>query len=245
MNRPQPSGSFYLLITIAMSLTVFTGFSFTYFGPLFGGEYPEVSPMVHAHGWTFFAWYLLLPLQAGLVRTGNVRIHRTLGLGTIVLGAAMILVGIVVTLVQIDRALGPEGDPFWQLMGLPIFGIWVLFTVFYTEAIRRRRRIDEHKRLIVLASAVALSAASARILFQIWGFRPWVAAVGCLACLVFPLVAMIHDRRTRHESHPVYLWGVPAAALVIGGAFLLDGTPGGELMERGLGWAGRIAEWVY
>jgi hypothetical protein len=32
----------------------------TYFGPLFRGAYPEVSPLAHVHGWSFFGWYLLL-----------------------------------------------------------------------------------------------------------------------------------------------------------------------------------------
>ena len=27
---------------------------------MIAGEYPKVSPTVHLHGWTFFAWYLLL-----------------------------------------------------------------------------------------------------------------------------------------------------------------------------------------
>ena len=64
----EPSDRFYLFMALALALTAFGGFSVTYFGPLARGAYPDVSQTVHVHGWTFFAWYLLLPLQAGLVR---------------------------------------------------------------------------------------------------------------------------------------------------------------------------------
>lgn len=229
---------FYLLMAVSMSCTVFTGFSFTYFGPLLRGVYPEVSPLVHVHGWTFFLWYLLLPLQAGLIRSRNVAVHRGLGLASIVLGALMILVGLIVSVVQIHLAQKPDADPFWQLMGVPIFWIWVLFTVFYIEAIRRRRRFEEHKRLILLASAVPISAASFRILVQFVEFGTGVTVVGCLLPVLFPLVAMFHDRRRSLAAHPVYLWGIPAMVVIIGGSFLIGLAPGGELAEQGLAWLG-------
>ncbi|HEX6307502.1 MAG TPA: hypothetical protein VFZ69_04900 [Longimicrobiales bacterium] len=242
---PRPRNPFYLMITSAMTCTMFLGFSFTYFGPLARGVYPEVSPLVHVHGWTFFAWYVLLPLQAGLIRSRKVSHHRTLGLASTGLGALMITVGLIVSLVQIDRARAPDGDPFWQLLGVPIFGVWVLFTAFYLEAMRRRRRIEDHKRLIILASATALSAATFRIVVRIAGFEKWIAITGMLVCVAFPLVGIIADRRARIGIHPIYAWGVPAIVLVIGGSFLLGVTPVGDVLERGLGRAGRMLRPLY
>lgn len=239
MTDPMQRNSFYLLMAVLMSGTVFTGFSFTYFEPLFRGVYPEVSPLVHMHGWTFFLWYLLLPLQAGLIRSGNVAVHRALGLASIMLGVLMVLVGLVVSVVQIHMAQMPNADPFWQLMGVPIFCIWGLFTIFYVEAIRRRRRLEEHKRLILLASAVPISAASFRILVQFVEFGTGVAVVGCLLPVLFPLAAIINDRQSSRTMHPVYLRGVPVMVLVIGGSFLLGVAPGGELAEQSLARLGR------
>lgn len=241
----QRRSSFYLMITSAMTCTVFLGFSLTYFGPMARGVYPDVSPLVHIHGWTFFAWYVLLPLQAGLIRSRKVSIHRTLGLASAGLGALMITVGLIVSLVQIDRARAPDGDPFWQLLGVPIFGVWLLFTVFYLEAMRRRRRVEDHKRLIILASAVALSAATFRIIVRITGFGTWIAIIGMLVCVTFPLVGIIDDRRRQRGIHPIYAWGVTATVLVIGGSFLLGVTPGGGMVEQGLGWAGRLLSPLY
>jgi hypothetical protein len=242
---PKRRGSFYLLITSAMACTVFLGFSFTYFGPMTRGVYPEVSPLVHVHGWTFFAWYLLLPLQAGLIRTRNVSTHRNLGMASAALGALMIPVGLTVSLVQIDKARAADGNPFWQLMGVPIFGVWILFTIFYLLAMHRRQRVEDHKRYIILASAVALSAATFRIVAQVAGFSTSVAVVGTLACVIFPIAAIIHDRRTQHGIHPVYAWGVPAILLVIGGSFLLGVTPLAGVVSDGLGWIGGVIRPLY
>lgn len=241
----RPRSPFYLLITSAMTCTMVLGFSFTYFGPMARGVYPDVSPMVHVHGWTFFAWYLLLPLQAGLIRSRKVAIHRTLGLASVALGVLMISVGLVVSLVQIDLARAPDGNPFWQLMGVPIFGVWILFTVFYLEAIRRRKRVEDHRRLIVLASAAALSAATFRIVARIAGFSTWVAIIGMLAAVIFPLIGILHDRHRKPAIHPVYAWGVAAMVAMIVGTFLLGVTPGGDMIEQGLAWVGRILRPLY
>jgi len=99
--------------------------------------------------------------------------------------------------------------------------------------------------LLALASAVALSAATYRILARVLGFEAWVAVAGTLACVVFPLAAMVHDHRRRGTIHPVYLWGVPAIVLVIAGAFLIGMTPGGDVMEGGLAWIGRALRPLY
>ncbi|HSK18910.1 MAG TPA: hypothetical protein VK912_07205 [Longimicrobiales bacterium] len=222
-----------------MTCTMFVGFSFTYFGPIARGVYPDVSPVVHVHGWSFFAWYMVLPLQAALIRARNVAIHRTLGLASLGLGAVMVAVGLIVSVVQIHLARAPDGSPFWRFMGLPIFSSWVLFTVFYVEAMRRRRRVEDHKRLILLASAVALGAATFRIAVRIAGPGPSVSIVGMLASVIFPLIAMINDRRRAARIHPAFAWGIPGMVLTIAGTFLLGATPAGDMLAMGLariGW---------
>jgi hypothetical protein len=245
MTEPRRRPSFYVWIAVAMSCTVLVGFWFTYFGPRSRGAYAQVSPIVHLHGWSFFAWYALLTAQAGLIRSGRVTLHRSLGLASTVLGAVMLTVGLIVSTVRIDMALGPDGDPFWALMGLPIFAIWVLFTVFYAAAIYYRRRAAHHKRLMLLASAAALSAATFRIIVEILGFEQWVAILGTLAPTVFILAAMIHDWGSMGKIHRVHRWGAPATVGIIGGAFLLAMTPGGEVVKQGLAWVGRLLKPLY
>jgi hypothetical protein len=228
-----------------MAGTVLLGFWFTYFGPLSRGAYPDVSPLVHVHGWSFFVWYGLLIAQAGLIRSTRVATHRALGLASLGLAAVMVTVGLIVSTVRIATAVGPGGDPFWKFMGLPIFSIWVLFTVFYAGAIYRRRHPADHKRLMLLASAAALSAATFRIVVQALGFQPWIAIVGTLAPVLFVVAAMVHDSRTTRRIHRVYVWGAPAMVGLIGGMFLLGMIPGGEVVAHGVAAVGRLLRPFY
>jgi hypothetical protein len=224
---------------------VYLGFWFTYFGPILRGEYPKAAPIIHLHGWSFFLWYLLLPVQAGLIRTRRVRVHRVIGLASTLLAAVMISVGLIVSTVRVAMSLGPNGDPFWSLMGVPIFSIWILFALFYVAAIYHRRRAADHKRLILLASAVAMSAATFRVFTRIFGFEQWVAIVGTLAPNLFMLAAMIYDYVSVGKVHRVYRWGVLAMLIVVGGAFLLVLTPPGESVKQAVASIGRLLRPLY
>ena len=240
INKPKKHDAFFLWIAVAMSCTVAVGFWFTYFGLLLQGAYPQGLLTIHLHGWSFFAWYILLIVQAGLIRSRKVMIHRTLGLASIVLGVVMIIFGLITSTVRIHLSLGPDGDPFWKLNGLPIFFVWVLFTGFYVAAIYYRWRKDVHKRLILLASAAALSAATFRIAIQFLGFEQWVVILGFAAPILFILAGMIYDFRSLGKIHPVYLWGLPMSVVLGGGAFLVTMILGGSVLEQGVAWVGRM-----
>lgn len=237
--------SFYLWIAVAMSCTAFVGFSFTYFGPLFRGQYPEASATVHLHGWSFFLWFLLFPAQAGLIRVRQVKLHRTLGLASAVLATIMVGSGLVVAAVQIDRALSPDGSPFWDFMGLPILSLLVLFTVFYAVAVRRRRIPADHKRLLLLASAVVLGAATFRILVRAISFEQWVWIVGFYLPVLFLVAAIAYDYWCGETLHRVYRWGGAAWIGLTGTMFVAAATPGGDVLKQGLGWVGKLVAPLY
>jgi hypothetical protein len=151
-------------------------------------------------------------------------------------------VGIIVST---DMGLGPKGDPFWALMGLPIFAVWILFRSFYVAAVYRRRRANHHKRFMVLASSAAMSAATFRIFVQIFGFEKWVAIAGTVSPALFIVAAMINDLQNARRIHPVYAWGFTATVTLIGVAFLLAMTSNGEVAKQGLGWLGRALRPLY
>lgn len=237
--------SSYIWIAAAMNVTMVTGFWFTYFDPLLRGVYPPASPLLHVHGWSFFAWYPLLIVQASLVRVRRVSVHRALGWVGAGLAVLMVGIGLIVTTVRIELTRAAGGDPFWDFMGLPIFSVWVLFTIFVSAAIFRRRRVAEHKRFIVLASAVALSAATTRIAMRIFGFEPWTVILGMLAPLGFVLAGMLDDVRTRRRIHPVYAWGFVTIFVIIGGACLLVGSPAANAATAGVAVLGRLLRPLY
>lgn len=223
-----------------MSCTVAVGFWFTYFGLLLRSEYPQGPVIIHLHGWSFFAWYILLIVQAGLIRFRKVKFHRTLGLASIGLGAIMIICGLIISTVRVHLALGADGDPFWKLNALPIFFVWLLFTGFYVAAIYYRWSKDAHKRLILLASAIALSAATFRIAVQFFGFEQWIVILGFFGFILFILAGIIYDFKSIGKVHPAYLWGMLMSVVLVGGAFFATMGLGGSALERGVAWVGQM-----
>ena len=237
--------SLYFWLCLSASFVAFLGFSFTYFGPSLAGEYPEVSPTVHLHGWTFFLWYLLLPLQAWRVRSRRVSVHRTLGYASVALAVAMTFTGLIVIGVQMDLAGRPDGNPFWMVMGPGVFITLVLFVVFYGLALRHRRRRELHKRFILLASTGALGAAGFRVLGQVIGFGAVAGWGGIVLPNVIILAAVLIEAARGEGVHPVYRWGLPASFLLEVGVLVLTPTPAGQALSSGLAWMGRALAPLY
>jgi hypothetical protein len=242
-NRPWRSHYFWLCVVT--SGIAFLGFSFTYFRPMLGGTYPDVSPTVHVHGWTFFLWYLLLPLQAGLIASRRVALHRRLGALSLLLAGAMVVTGLVVIGVQMELVRqGPTGQ-FWSEMGPAVFMTLVLFAAFYGLAVRFRTRRDLHKRFMLLAGTGALGAAGFRVLAQVVGFGPLAGIGGILMPNLIIVAAVLVETRRGDGVHPVYRWGLPASVLLEAAAFLLVTTVPGQWLAAGLAWVGRVLAPLY
>ncbi len=241
MTESTRRQSSYLWLCLAVSATAYLGFSFTYFGPMLAGEYPEASATVHLHGWTFFLWYLLLPLQAGLIRIRKVKIHRALGTLSLGLATAMVGTAMVVIGTQMNASLQPDGSPFWQGMGPAVFATLVLFVIFYTQGILARRDRDRHRRFMLLASAGGMGAAGFRIMGQILGFGISAGVAGILVPNLFIVAAMVMDWRRGHPVHPVYRVGLPLSVGLEVTAFLITPTPVGHALAEALAWFGRLA----
>ena len=102
-----------------MTATTLFGFFFMYLRADAEGAVPRcISPAVHLHGWSFFAWYVLLPIQAGLIAARCVALHRSIGTASTVLAAVMVATGLVVFGTQVNLSLAPGGSPSsWFSMG--------------------------------------------------------------------------------------------------------------------------------
>lgn len=235
----------FLLLTVAMTATVFVGFWFTYFGPILTGSYERISPLVHLHGWTFFAWYLLLPLQAGLIRIRQVRRHRTLGLLSLALATVMVLTGLVVVGVRMRDALASPEPSFWSANGPGVFATLALFASFYAAALLLRRKSALHKRLIIVASAAGMGAATFRIFMVGFGPLPWIALAGILVTNLFILAGMAHDLHREGRIHKAYLVGLPVCVALELGILFGTPTPAGQILSRGLAWIGTTFGFLY
>lgn len=218
--RPAPRAGrydrrFYGGIAIALALTVFAGFSATYFLPILTGA-PKATlsgrpftGLVHVHAVLFTTWVLLFIVQTALVASRRVAVHRRLGLAGAVLAAAMVVVGTTLAVEAAAHGAAPPGvDPLAFLV-FPIFDM-VLFTMFVIAALALRRDTQTHKRLMLMAYISIMVAAVARL--------PGVLALGPLGffglTFVFVMIAGIYDVLTRGRVHKAYLWG--------GGIFLVS-----------------------
>jgi hypothetical protein len=240
---------FFLGMAVVVSLTAFTGFAFTYFGPMLRGVYPTSSPMIHLHGWSFFVWYLLLPLQASLITAGRRRLHMTLGGASVVLAMVMVVTGTLVAAARIEQGLSAT-DPdeltvFWKDFGQLIMFNMLPFAAFYTAAIMRRSKPDTHKRLIIMASASALPAAIFRIIVGFGGFYwlatpAWVMPAAFLLPAVFILLGMAHDRIVAGSIHRIYFVGLSFFLVIHGVGLIIVGTPAGEAVSRIMALPARV-----
>ena len=200
---------FYPVVATTISAIAFAGFWFTYFAPIINSSYPPAGAALHVHGWSFFLWYLLFPVQAWLIWRRRNNLHRTLGRISVLLVVLMTLTGILVLAVRVDEAVR-NGEPrIWLMYGPLILSNLILFVSFNTAAIwmAARNRIEAHKRLIIVASAIALGAGFFRLILFLSGFHPLSLPIGVIACCLFVLAGGVHDLVTRGSVHGAYLIG--------------------------------------
>jgi hypothetical protein len=138
---------FYSGIALAFGLCVFVGFSRTYYlKGLFGT--PHLSWLAHLHGAMFTAWTVFFLCQVALVAAGRTDLHRRIGRAGAVVGAGVLMLGIVMALhsVHVGYATGRPG-----MASLLINAFMNLFAFFLRLAYSSAGRKEIHKRLMVLA----------------------------------------------------------------------------------------------
>jgi hypothetical protein len=214
--RATPDHIFYPALAILISTIGFGGFAFTYFGRIISGSYPPAGFPLHLHGWSFFLWYLLFPLQAVLIARGKYAHHRTLGSISVALVALMAFTGILVLTVRVEEALRNGAPQVWLLYGPLFLSNLILFVTFYSGAIlmATRNRFQAHKRLMIVAAAVGMGAGFARVIMFVTGFHPLSIPAGTLGCAIFIIIGMCYDRWIRRAVHPAYWIGFLALLLV-------------------------------
>jgi hypothetical protein len=235
--------NFFLWSAAAIAATVFAGFWFTYFGPMFAGNRSPDAPAVHLHGWTFFAWYLLLVVQSALVRSRRTSLHCRLGGLSVVLAAVMGGTGVLVVGVRMADALN-TGDPFWLVAGPAVFATLVLFVAFYGAALRMRGRADWHKRLMIIASVGGMGAATFRLCMVLFGpdSAMWL---GLLGSNLFIVAGILRDRLVDKRVHPAWWIGLSTCVALEAGALLLTPTPLGQAVSSALAAIGRTFRFLY
>ncbi len=192
---------YYLAMCLYILLVVIVGFWPTFYGPLFSGTL-DLNNILKFHGVIFSSWALILVMQAALVSTGRIALHRKLGIFAATYGAFLVLVGFYTMYNKFVTKMA-AGDEFGAHSGWLIALVdMVLFSTFMTLAIVYRKKPDVHKRLILVATVAILGAAAGRM-----PFLPNIPLI--MAVFMAPiLVGIIFDLLTRRRAHAVYVIGL-------------------------------------
>ena len=172
------------------------------------GERPPFPLLMHMHALLMGSFLLLLLAQTTLVAVGRCDLHRRLGLLSMVIAPALVVVGFLLIRLNFDslwNALqaAPPGAARDKLeTGLEITNnikllqmrIGILFPLFLVIALRARGKdAGLHKRMMILATAMTLPAGIDRI--------PWLPAT-------FPDSALSADFYTLLAISPMFVWDV-------------------------------------
>lgn len=219
--RQRGDRLFFLIFVMLSWLGVGMGFA-PQIAKRFGGtaDYPAPA-MLEIHVWAFFGWMTVLSIQVLLIGARRHDLHRLLGLSLLVLVPVM-TVSAIAAEIHSQRFYAPRDPDNARFFILPLTSM-TLFAIAATLAFVKRGDPAAHKRLILLATAVILSAAFGRWWGQtiemalgnsFWGILlgNWAGTIALVAA------AMLYDMATRGRVHPALLWGGGAYALAFAGA---------------------------
>jgi hypothetical protein len=195
---------FYVGMAVAFAITVFVGFSRSYFLKGWYGT-PELSRLLHLHGLVFTTWVLFFVAQTALVASGRTYLHRRMGVAGAVLALLVLVVGTTVAIMRVKsgRASPIPGVPALAFLAIPLFDM-IVFAILVGTALYFRRRLEAHKRLMTLAMISLLAAPIARLHFPL--LPPGPPTFFGLADL-FIVALLIYDLVTRRKVHPATMWG--------------------------------------
>ena len=208
---------FYVGMALLIALTVFAGFSRTYFLKAHYGT-PALSLLLHIHGLVFTTWVLFLVAQTTLVASGRTYIHRRMGVAGAVLAVLVVVLGTMTAILRVKGGSAPiPGVSGQSFLAIPLFDM-VLFAGLVGTALYFRRRLETHKRLMLLGTIALLAAPIAR--FHLGG-PPTFFGLSDL----FIVVMVGYDLLTLRKVHPATLWGGLAIVASQPLRLMISGTP--------------------
>lgn len=220
-TSPAPPVSFHSPVNEGRFYTYMAVFAFLFCIAAFGPSIVHtekrlgsITSLEAVHGIAFFAWLLLFIAQTILARTGNLALHRRMGVWSAILAAAMVVLGCQTTIAMGRRGydlsgdLGARSDPL-AAMAFPLLDIFI-FAVLFLAGYLYRRHSAIHKRLMLLAVTGALMPAPIAHLTGHFAFSRDKGFLTPLVVAIFLAADAIYDRIKLHRIHPVSLWVAPA-----------------------------------
>ena len=197
------------------------------------GQRPPFPLVLHVHGVLMGSFLLLLLAQAWQMATGRSAQHMRLGMVAMVLAPALVIVGFILapTMYHIlwDAVqASPPGEREEMLGGLAVrenilllqLRVGILFSLFLTIALNARgRNAGMHKRMMFLATAMALPAGIDRITWLVHSMPASPLSPDFYTLLAIAPM-FVWDLMRNRSVHPAYvIWlavNIPFALAVHG-----------------------------
>jgi len=172
------------------------------------GTTPSPPLVVHMHAFVMLSWTVLMALQASLSLANRMDLHRRLGMLSLVVGPAVL---VVLTLVTVSRQLNAAGTPAAPLVNNILFlqlRAILLFPTFFIWALATRQRDPQmHKRMVLLATLMLIDAAIARMSWLPFNTFPLDYLAVHVYLLLLPVPALVFDFIRLGHVHRAWLWG--------------------------------------
>ena len=203
------------------------------------GARPPFPPALHVHAVLMGSFLLLLLAQTWLMATGRKAMHMQLGVAGVAVAAALVLAGAVLaptmyyqTWNALQSAPPAAREQLQQILStrenilLLQLRIGMLFPLFLALGISARANDSGlHKRMIILATAMPMEAAIARMTWLPTTMPAAPLSIELFVLLVVtPMLAW--DVIRNHSIHRAYLWWL---SIYLGSAVLVEllwNTPG-------------------
>ena len=182
------------------------------------GERPPFPIVLHMHALLMGSFLLLLLAQTWLMATGRRELHMRLGLLSMAIAPALVVVGFVLVATNYHILWGavqasPPGKKeelqgilnIWENIMLLQMRIGILFPLFLAIGLKARGRdAGLHKRMMILATAMALPAGIDRI-----SWLPHTMPASPLSPDLYTLLAVapmfLWDVTRNRRVHPAYV----------------------------------------
>ncbi|HTW62177.1 MAG TPA: hypothetical protein VMD55_10260 [Terracidiphilus sp.] len=203
---------FYLFASLLFAAIVVWGFSKTVNQNLFHASPPRPL-LLWFHGAAFSSWVLFYIFQSALVRTHNVKLHRSIGWFGAGLAAVMVVLGFAIAVIM------ARFDWYTlHLTGTDVFlsvpwGDMFEFGPLVALAILWRKKPELHRRLLFIATCCLLDAPFGRSDF-LFDHNLYYACVD-----VVILLGVVRDLLVDRSVHRVYRVALPV--LIVWQAFLI------------------------
>jgi len=194
---------FYFAMSLVMTVVVVAGFSLT-MGPRI--IHPKTPPptILYVHAFVFYGWLAFLIFQSALVRTHNVRLHRTLGWFGVAMGAVIPVLGTWTTITMTRIKVLVNHDQGAAAFMLVPLNDMVCFTVTFALAVYWRKKPEYHRRLILIATCALTAAGWGRFPGAFFQSNYFYAGVDFLI-----LLGVVRDWTVNRHVHVVYKYALP------------------------------------